>query len=324
MASSSSTQPPAEETRNWLELPRDVTAMILHKLGAIEILTSAQKVCMTWRMICKDPAMWRTIDMHNLGDDGDMDYDLEKMARHAIDRSCGQLVDINIEYFGTDELVQYIIERTSQLRCLRLICCLCISSYGLCEAAKGLPLLEELHMYLCHDVPKEALEAFGRCCPLLKSFSLNNIGWRSKVIEIEFDDEALVVAGNMPELRNLKLFGNRMTNVGLQAILDGCPHLESLDLRQCFNVDLEGDLAKGLYKKIKYLQLPNDSTEAYEFGAQFYDADSFGDESPSELYDSSDYDCSCEIDGDSDFDYDDFTKIPGGSNFSDFEEPFLS
>lgn len=55
--------------------------------------------------------MWRNIDMHNLGDLWDMDHDLEKMCRHAVDRSNGQLLSINIEYFGTDELLQYIANR---------------------------------------------------------------------------------------------------------------------------------------------------------------------------------------------------------------------
>ena len=113
MASSTSSPPSqaADETRNWLELPRDVKATILHKLSAIEILESAQKVCTTWRSICKDPAMWRTIDMCNPGELHNMSYDLQKMAMHAIDRSCGELVDINLEHFATDELLQYISER---------------------------------------------------------------------------------------------------------------------------------------------------------------------------------------------------------------------
>ncbi|KAG8385239.1 hypothetical protein BUALT_Bualt03G0021400 [Buddleja alternifolia] len=92
----------------WIELPRDVTANILHRLGAIEILESAQKVCTTWRSVCQDPAMWRVIDMRNLGDLHDMPYDLEIMCRHAVDRSQGELIDINIQYFGTDELLDYI------------------------------------------------------------------------------------------------------------------------------------------------------------------------------------------------------------------------
>ncbi|XP_062006850.1 F-box protein SKIP19-like, partial [Rosa rugosa] len=97
-------------SRNWTELPDNATASI-SRLGAIEILESAQKVCMKWRKVCKDPLIWRKIDMRNDGDLEDMDYDLEEMFRHAVNRSSGNLVDINIEYFGTDELLEYITDR---------------------------------------------------------------------------------------------------------------------------------------------------------------------------------------------------------------------
>lgn len=99
------------QSRNWVDLPRDVTSTILLKTGAISVLTSARSVCSSWRRICKDPSMWRKIDMRNLGDFWDMDHDLEKMCRHAVDLSDGHLVDISIEYFGTDELLKHIAER---------------------------------------------------------------------------------------------------------------------------------------------------------------------------------------------------------------------
>ncbi|KAG6397515.1 hypothetical protein SASPL_143684 [Salvia splendens] len=40
-----------------------------------------------------------------------MPYHLDKMCCHAVDRSHGQLIVINIEYFGTDELLHYISQR---------------------------------------------------------------------------------------------------------------------------------------------------------------------------------------------------------------------
>ncbi|XP_041027034.1 putative F-box/LRR-repeat protein 23 [Juglans microcarpa x Juglans regia] len=232
---------PQCQFRNWLELPRDVTVSILLRLGAIEILTSAQRVCLLWRNLCKDPSMWRKIDMRNLGDLWDMPYDLETMCRHAVDRSCGQLVDINVEYFGTDELLHYIAESSSQVRRLRLVCCYKISGKGLSEVAAKLPLLEDLEI-LYGLLSKEPLEAVGRCCPLLKSLKFNSQGYRRP--RIECDEEAIAIAENMTELRHLQLFGNKLTNDGLKAILDGCHHLESLDLRQCFNVNLTGNLGR--------------------------------------------------------------------------------
>lgn len=33
-----------------------------------------------------------------------------RLCRHAVDRSCGGLLDINIDYFGTDDLLKYITD----------------------------------------------------------------------------------------------------------------------------------------------------------------------------------------------------------------------
>ncbi|KAK8662009.1 hypothetical protein V6N13_091597 [Hibiscus sabdariffa] len=239
----------AAEARNWLELPPDVTASILSRLGAIEILNSAQKVCSQWRNICKDPSMWRSIDMRNYGgrQDGRVH---EKMCFHAVDRSCGHLLDINIEHFGTDELLFYIAERSVHLRRLRLFMCDDISEDTWGEVALKLPCLEDLEISVCY-ISKHSLETIGRSCPLLKSLKYNH---RHIVEGYVCDDEALAIAQSMPELRRLELLGNALTNEGLEAILDGCRHLEYLDLRQCLNVRLGEDLEKKCMEHIKTLR----------------------------------------------------------------------
>jgi hypothetical protein len=96
-----------------------VTASILSRLGTIDILETAQKVCTTWYKICKDPLMWRTIDLRY--DDFPKVYDLGKMCRYAVDRSCGNLVTINLDFFGTDELLKYITDRYSSTLCCVLM-----------------------------------------------------------------------------------------------------------------------------------------------------------------------------------------------------------
>ncbi|KAK8671379.1 hypothetical protein V6N13_037975 [Hibiscus sabdariffa] len=299
----------AAEYRNWLELPPDVTASILSRLGAVEILNSAQSVCSQWRNICKDPSMWRSIDMWNLGDLHAMPYDLEKMCFHAVDRSCGHLLDINIEYFGTDELLFHIAERSAHLKRLRLFSCYDISDEGLSEAVVKLPSLEELEIFIC-PVSKQALETIGRSCPLLKSFKLNL--QQCKTFHYVSDDEALAVAQTMPELRHLELLGNGLTNEGLQAILDGCPHLEHLDLRQCFNVHLGGSLEKRCVEHIKTLRRPYDSTHDYEFNPGVHGTGSSDEDYP--------------FGGISDNDdilangYDDFFEIEGASDLDDYPD----
>lgn len=95
---------------NWLELPNEVTLMILHKLGAFGILASARLVCRLWLKICKDPLMWRNIDLTY-----SFRYylpSLDKISRLAIELSCGHLEDIRIESFGiNDEVLKCIADR---------------------------------------------------------------------------------------------------------------------------------------------------------------------------------------------------------------------
>ncbi|GMI80391.1 SKP1/ASK-Interacting protein 19 [Hibiscus trionum] len=297
----------AVETRNWLELPPDVTASILSRLGAIEILNSAQKVCSQWRNICKDPSMWRSIDMRNSGEleDGLVH---EQMCFHAVDRSCGHLLDINIEHFGTDGLLFYIAERSVHLRRLRLFACYDISYDTLGEVALKLPCLEELEISICY-ISKHALETIGRNCPLLKSLKYNHRHCQHYAC----DDHALAIAQSMPELRRLELLGNALSNEGLQAILDGCRHLEYLDLRQCLNVRLEEDLEKKCMERIKTLRRPYDSTHDYEF--------SVGDCNAGSSYEY--YTLGGISDDDNLFvnGYDDYVEILSASDSSDYD-PF--
>ncbi|CAF2316239.1 unnamed protein product [Brassica napus] len=112
------------EHRKWADLPPELTSLILQRLGAVKIVEKAEKVCRSWHSVCKDPSMWRKIEMCSLDP--------------------------------------------------------------------------------CHSRDKS-------------------------------DDVALAIAETMPGLRHLQLFGNKLTEAGLNAILDSCPNLEHLDLRNCYN-----------------------------------------------------------------------------------------
>ncbi|KAL2494433.1 F-box protein SKIP19 [Forsythia ovata] len=219
--------------------------------------------------------MWRVIDMKNLGKFHDMSDYLETICRHAVDRSEGQLTDIHIDYFATDELLLYISERSSQLRCLRLGGCYGVSGDGLSEAAKRFPLLEELHFVFVKNC-NQGIEAIGRSCPKLKSFTLSESEYKRP--QFICNDDALAIAKGMPGLRHLQLLGNNMTNEGLQAILDDCPLLESLDIRKCFKVDLSGDLGKIITEKIKDLKRPYDSMEGCEWNTEIFDFEEYDDD----------------------------------------------
>ncbi|KAI3910480.1 hypothetical protein MKX01_034874 [Papaver californicum] len=109
------------------------------------------------------------------------------------------------------------------LRCLRLVSCYKVSDDALINMAKETVLLEDL------EISKIILAQPSR-------------DYRRP--HIKYDDEALAIAENMPQLPHLHLFGNKLTNVGLRDILNSCLHLESLDPRKCLNVNLDGDLLK--------------------------------------------------------------------------------
>ncbi|XP_024018927.1 F-box protein SKIP19-like [Morus notabilis] len=327
-SSASGVVSPEEPLRNWLELPREVTASIFSRLVATEILKTIQFVCRSWFDICKDPLVWRKINMYNLGEAG-LNMVLDRMCRHAVNRSRGNLVDINIEYFGNDDLLKYITDSCDQIKRLRLACCYYVSDEGLIEAIAKLPLLEELDLTLCSFSP-EPIEAAGRYCPRLRSLKLNCQAYRpwhrDPDEELEINEEPISIAKHMPELRHLQLLGNPMTNIGLEAILDGCRHLESLDLRQCLSIDLKGKLGKRCMEQIKYMRLPHESTKGFEFRIE-PDADDYPYNLSDDCYDDFDGDwhSCCFRDGDFVFDeyldgeFDDYSDYGSGDGSFDYD-----
>lgn len=272
-----------EESRNWVELPRDVTLMIMMKIEAFEILESIQFVCKLWYNLCKEPCMWRTIIMHNF-EDPELAFKHQQMLLSAVDRSSGSLIHLDIEGFGDDDLLAKIARRSSQLKQLRLACCISISASALIEAFEKFPLLEELELTLCPFSEEKILNII-HCCSTLKTFKLNEQG--SKNPTLACDDEALTIAKSMPELLHLQLIGNSLTNDGLIAILDNCHNLQSLDLRACFHVNLDADLRKRCYEQLKKFRHPNDPTDDYNYLTTDYDSDY--DEIYAAEYDDMDY-----------------------------------
>ncbi|KAF8112016.1 hypothetical protein N665_0069s0042 [Sinapis alba] len=222
----------------WAELPSELIYSILLHLSVPDRLVNARNVCRSWRRVCQDPLIWRKIDMRDMGKlEKAKDYypTSEAMCRRAVDLSQGGLLEININYFGTDSLLAYIADRSSNLKHLLLNECYQITSLGLLGAVMKLTSLE--HLELSHFYFMELdLEYIGLSCPLLKTLKLNNVGYCYK--EDECDDHALAIAKTMPGLDHLQLIGNRLTNTGLNAIVESCPHLKYLDLRNCIYINL--------------------------------------------------------------------------------------
>ncbi|KAI4312399.1 hypothetical protein MLD38_037209 [Melastoma candidum] len=151
------------------------------------------------------------------------------------------------------------------VRCLRIIPCLEVSDEGLSNMAAKLTLLETFETYYS-CLSEKALVAIGQNCPHLTTFKF--IKGHSRHPHKDADKEAFVTAKHMPGLQHLTLIGNKLTNKGLKAFLDGCPHLESLDLRDCYNIVLKSSDLEKKCEWIKDMRWPQVATTS---GSNSYD-----------------------------------------------------
>jgi len=168
--------------------------------------------------------------------------------------------------------VKYYLFRAPSLKSLHLICCQDILEFE--EEIKKFPLLEELEISLFTNIGgKHVFQEVGKSCPELKHFRFNKYRFHNlgnledtedddSELKYNKDDDALGIA-NMHGLRSLQLFGSDFTNEGLTAILDNCRHLESLDIRHCFNIVMD-DALRAKCATIKTLKLPYDSMDDYD------------------------------------------------------------
>jgi len=97
-------------------------------------------------------------------------------------------------------------------------------------------------------------EYTGKACPRLRRFRLRRECFRFSLNYPRRVAEALGIAA-MSGLRSLTLTSSNITNDELVAILDGCPHLETLCLRDCYKVIADADL-RAKCARIKTLALP--------------------------------------------------------------------
>nr|GLL46012.1 putative F-box/LRR-repeat protein 23 isoform X1 [Ipomoea trifida] len=242
---------PADRAAPWVDLPQELTANILQRLSAVDIFHSAQ-VCSAWRRLCEDPSMWRYVELWN---PAGKEREWDKICRAVVNRSEGQLISIKLGSFATDDLLFYIAQRAKQLRHLG-IWCNYVSDEGFIKAVNELPLLEGLQIKHCCAISKKGIEAAGQSCPFLNSFNFFMV---SENVNRPYDGEAIAIAENMRGLKHLRLYGNKMTDKGVEAILDACPSLQSLSIVHCNHVRLEGELGKRCSQQIEdlnYIQKP--------------------------------------------------------------------
>ncbi|PVH36373.1 hypothetical protein PAHAL_6G061900 [Panicum hallii] len=246
------TPPSAAGGRDWSELSLDALVLVFARLGPVEILMGSGLVCRSWLQAAREPELWRSVDMasHRVVEEMKGDV-LRAMAMVAVDRSGGKLEVFSGKYFVTDELL-----KSPSLKTLSLISCHEVSNKGFTELVTKSPLLEDLSLELCPKIGgRNAYESTGKACPQLRRFSLRRECFRFSLNYPRRVAEALGIAA-MTGLRSLSLTSSNITNDELAAVLDGCPRLETLCLRDCYKVIADDAALRARCARIKTLALP--------------------------------------------------------------------
>ncbi|KAL6600435.1 hypothetical protein ACP70R_045235 [Stipagrostis hirtigluma subsp. patula] len=250
--------------RDWAALPVDLILSIFHRVDHVDLLLCGPAgVCRSWRRAATDePELWRHVDMRGYAQlSFRASVDFHGMARTAVRRSAGQCQAFWSECAGDDDFLLYLADQAPMLRSLRLISCYDISKEAFVASINKFPLLEELELSLClHLSDPDVLEVVAKSCPQMKHF----LNVRHSVYGgyQNWDSKAMAIAG-FRCLRSLELHSDSITNQGLTAIIDNCPHLELLILRNCPNVTMD-DTLLAKCSRINRVTLRGDEYDDYD------------------------------------------------------------
>lgn len=108
-----------------------------------------------------------------------------------------------------------------------------------------------LDLSSCTNIGARSLEAIGKHCKSLTS--LRRVMHPLEVInKISQDDEALAIAATMPRLKHLEIAYLLVDTSSVVEIVEKCKELELLDLRGCWNVNLDDEFVKR-FSKLKVM-----------------------------------------------------------------------
>ncbi|XP_059318051.1 F-box protein FBW2 [Lycium ferocissimum] len=229
------------EFRRWDELIPDALGLIFRKLPLQEVLTIVPRVCKSWGKAARGPYCWQEIDIEEWSKNRCPD-NLDRMLQLLITRSSGSLRKLCVSGLSWEQSFSFIANNAKSLQMLRLP----KSEIGdsVVERVAGMfSNITFLDVSYCIKIGAKALEAIGKHCKCLTG--LRRTMHPLEVInKLSQDDEALAIATTMPNLKQLEIAYMLVGTKSIIEVLKNCRHLELLDVRGCWNVNLDGNFVK--------------------------------------------------------------------------------
>ncbi|KAJ8762480.1 hypothetical protein K2173_007919 [Erythroxylum novogranatense] len=235
--------------RRWDELIPDVLGLIFTNLSLQEKLTVVPRVCKSWCRAVSDPYCWHEIDIEEWSNQCHPDY-IDRMLHMLIRRSSGSVRKLCVSGLHNDSIFLFLAEHAGSLQTLRLPRSE-ISDSIVEQIAGRLSTIKFLDLSYCGKIGACALEAIGEHCTSLVGLC-RNMHPLDTYDKITQDDEAYAIANTMPKLKRLEIAYLLISSDVVSKILAGCPELEYLDLRGCWEVKLDVSFLKK-FPKLKTL-----------------------------------------------------------------------
>ncbi|XP_016449347.1 F-box protein FBW2-like [Nicotiana tabacum] len=234
-----------QEFRRWDELIPDALGMIFRNLSLQDVLTIVPRVCKSWRKAAIGPYCWQEIDIEEWSKNCCPD-NLDRMLQLLITRSCGSLRKLCVSGLSREPSFTFIANNAKSLQMLRLPKS-DIGDSAVEQVAGMFSNITFLDVSYCIKIGARALGAIGKHCRCLTG--LRRTMHPLEVIDkLSQDDEALAIARTMPKLKQLEIAYMLVGTTSITEVLKNCGHLELLDVRGCWNVNLDENFVKKFHQ----------------------------------------------------------------------------
>ncbi|CAI0549248.1 unnamed protein product [Linum tenue] len=257
--------------RPWDELIPDALGLIFGKLCLKEILTVVPRVCKSWSRAVLGPYCWQEIDIEEWSEVS-LPEQVDRMLRMLITRSSRSLRKLSVTNLRNDAMFPFLAEHAGSLQTLKLP--RSTISDSIIEQISGrLSNLTFLDLSYCSKIDARALELVGNKCKHLEGLC-RNMHPLDKADKAVQEDEANAIATTMPSLKHLEMAYHQISTENALKILSSCTGLEYMDLRGCWDVELDDKFLLEKFPKVKvlgpfvmdYYQMNNsEEDECFEF-----------------------------------------------------------